>query len=352
MPDGAVQRPYAAVPGMMDFTAVGASQLRWFLDLRSPPPRPRHRMRCISTHPHTSARRGQRGVRPTRLRDGQRCQKVTILSAAVGSYWSERGYRWAAALRRCYAALHGYSSRVDHTEYYKHGDGTTDDRWTPAWNKVFAVAKALSRMGDGEWLLWMDADVVITNASVRLVRDFIDRWSTPTTELIVADSRDGCNNGVFFLRSSLWSRLFLLRWWLKRDEVQAAADNGAFMHVLLDELLAANRSKAPHESDTMASGSAGRQCAQAWRESGAPAWVECYTRLTTGVAQPPGRRTHPRIRFLWGAGMNAGVGWDAANQFKHGDFALHFAGVPGRAAAMEAWIASGGPLPLPWCNLT
>lgn len=142
-----------------------------------------------------------------------------------------------------------YAQRHDYTA--RENSALLDPTRPPAWSKIRAVQSMLNladpekTQSQGEphyhcdWVLWLDADVVIMNSSIPL-ESFIP--VDPNIHLIVtADRRFTANSGVWLLRNSAWSRQFLQDWWELRSYVRPkglslSGDNDAFGHLIRQRL--------------------------------------------------------------------------------------------------------------------
>jgi len=95
-----------------------------------------------------------------------------------------------------------------------------------------------------DWVLWLDADVVIMNSSVALESLLpVD----PNIHMVVtSDRRFTANSGVWLLRNSDWSRQFLNDWWnmkawVRQKGLSLSGDNDAFGHLVRQRLQLAER---------------------------------------------------------------------------------------------------------------
>jgi hypothetical protein len=79
------------------------------------------------------------------------------------------------------------------------------------WFKIPGALSLLSKKYD--WLILVDVDAVIVDHSVKL-EEFMD----PRYDAILGLDENGINTGVFFLRNSVWSRLFLAEAWTLTEE--------------------------------------------------------------------------------------------------------------------------------------
>lgn len=64
---------------------------------------------------------------------------------------------------------------------------------------------------DRDWVMWLDADTIITNPDIRL-ESLLPRSASGPDFVITVDS-GGYNAGIWLLRRSEWSEAFLDRWW-------------------------------------------------------------------------------------------------------------------------------------------
>jgi len=95
----------------------------------------------------------------------------------------------SAGVLRAYAARHGYEAVVS--------PEAVDPSRPAAWGKLLLVERHLAHNPSCEWLLWIDADAVITNAARRL-EELID-----DADFLVSDdpSSSPINSGVFLARN-------------------------------------------------------------------------------------------------------------------------------------------------------
>ena len=84
---------------------------------------------------------------------------------------------------------------------------TTDER-PPSWSKILAVKHYLK---DHDWVMWLDADTIVTNPDIRL-ESLVPR-STNGPDFVITVDGGGYNAGIWLLRRSDWAYTFLDRWW-------------------------------------------------------------------------------------------------------------------------------------------
>src|SRR5262249_32566909 len=95
-----------------------------------------------------------------------------------------------------YCARHSY-------RYVHRSDGFDHSR-PPSWSKLRFIRDALE---ETDWVFWIDSDAVFMDWSCRLEWFLEDGF-----DLVLArDQLNGLNAGVFFTRNSAWSRAFLDR---------------------------------------------------------------------------------------------------------------------------------------------
>ena len=114
----------------------------------------------------------------------------------------EEGQKASLADKEAYCRQHGY-------DFYAVSDAPPD-RPVP-WSKIPGALSLLSKKYD--WLILVDVDAVIVDHSVKL-EEFMD----PRYDAILGLDENGINAGVFFLRNSVWSRLFLAEAWTLTEE--------------------------------------------------------------------------------------------------------------------------------------
>lgn len=98
--------------------------------------------------------------------------------------------------KRVYCQRHGYS-------YFKHSERTVPERH-PYWEKPNAL---LSHLDDAEYLVWLDADVIIANLDFDIINLF--DVNDPNKVIYMSKDWNGWNNGVFCVRSCDIGKSFL-----------------------------------------------------------------------------------------------------------------------------------------------
>lgn len=143
-----------------------------------------------------------------------------------------------------YAQRHGYTAQEN--------SHLLDPSRPPAWSKIRAAQHMLDlpaasstatatqqKQYKCDWVLWLDADVVIMNSSIAL-ESLIP--ADPNIHMVVtSDRRFTANSGVWLLRNNDWSRQFLSDWWnmktwVRQKGLSLSGDNDAFGHLVRQRL--------------------------------------------------------------------------------------------------------------------
>jgi len=127
-----------------------------------------------------------------------------------------------------------------------------------------------------DWVLWLDADVLIMNSSVPLeaflpaddVEVDVDAHGDNNDDhkihlVVTHDKKFVANSGAWLIRNDPWSYSFLQRWWdmktwVRRSGFSLSGDNAAFGHLVQNELLQM-RTATTTESSGDSSGRTGRR---------------------------------------------------------------------------------------------
>jgi hypothetical protein len=125
---------------------------------------------------------------------------------------------------------------AEHNEYTFRAFGPESNHFPPdpRWNKVKIVSLALDQqfgwIREGDYILWIDADAIILDLSMRL-ENFGALY--PEADIIAsADIKMGyINSGVMLLKNTKWTRAFLSEWWIVADK-SYVCDQDAFDMVL------------------------------------------------------------------------------------------------------------------------
>jgi len=272
--------------------------------------------------------------------------------------------RWERALRT-YASQHGHSVVVgtarDRTfDAYE----ASDFRRTAAWRRGLLVRRAFggANVSRADWVMWMDADIVVTNSSIAL-----DAFVDSHHHVVVADDPFGICSGSFFVRNSCTGRQFLRLYHavaagfraneaLHRVPNDALLENAAFMQALL--LLEAQSRGIPWHDRRIT------ECPlQYWQSPAKPTttghevvtamgrihfgydhygFVECWEKQMRAVVGSAAKPRRSRVvLYNWASpagGFNSGPDFAVPNVWKPGNFLNHFAGQPNRTAKMEPYV--------------
>ncbi len=123
---------------------------------------------------------------PTRA--GTRNKGAFAIATLYTPEIAELGLLTSGAMR-VYAERHGYTAIVARSQL--------DQSRHPFWSKVVLVEHYLSNNPSCKWLMWMDADAVITNPRKRL-EDFLAK---DVDFLVAEDPGTPINSGVFLVRN-------------------------------------------------------------------------------------------------------------------------------------------------------
>eukprot|EP00667_Euglena_gracilis_P009199 EG_transcript_9339 len=110
--------------------------------------------------------------------------------------------RMSAYTKERYCAIHGYNFIFDTSPYAaNHSRHAT-------WNRVPSLQKHLPKY---DWILYMDSDISIANASI-LLEDFVLRFPADA-RIAFTDGSENFNAGAFFIKNDPWSYWLLQAWW-------------------------------------------------------------------------------------------------------------------------------------------
>ena len=172
--------------------------------------------------------------------DGGAARVASIVTG--GSKFNETLHSAAVNNQRCYCEQHGI--RLHHVMHDFCGRGSTALNAVPHFNKVFAIAHAMAHesVAPGEWVMWVDRDVLFANlsapASHVLERELARRPAAGANcHLVAGGMRGGMNNGVLFLRKSCWAMKLLEAWFELRQCMKPPLyDQTAYVIALMTEL--------------------------------------------------------------------------------------------------------------------
>lgn len=130
---------------------------------------------------------------------------LTILTLVIGADY-RRGLQKCLESKRAYAEKHGYT--------YIEGDETFWDRSRPiAWSKVPFILKCLSELPEDSMVWLSDADVLITNPTLK-IEDHVLPLLEPNKQFLMSlDSCGHINSGNIFFKNTQWTRDYWRRVW-------------------------------------------------------------------------------------------------------------------------------------------
>ena len=154
-------------------------------------------------------------------------QPLTILTLVIGADY-RRGLQDCLDSKRAYAKKHGYK--------YIEGDETYWDRTRPiAWSKVPFILKCLSELPEGCMVWLSDADVLITNPSLRVEDHVLPLLDSKKEFLMSFDSCGHINSGNVFFRNTAWARSYWKRVWEQTEFIYHIWWENAAMIKLYEE---------------------------------------------------------------------------------------------------------------------
>jgi hypothetical protein len=128
---------------------------------------------------------------------------ITIVTLAIGHDF-KKSLKDCLDSKQKYATLHGYDYREGGSHHWNR------DRPIP-WSKIPYLLSILEVLPEGAIVWLSDADVLITNFSVRLEEHIIPLFPFSKDILMTIDACGHLNSGNMFLRNSPWLRDFWKR---------------------------------------------------------------------------------------------------------------------------------------------
>jgi hypothetical protein len=128
---------------------------------------------------------------------------ITILTLAIGVDYC-KSLEKALKGKQAYAEKQGYT-------YIQAGEEFWDRRRPIAWSKVPFIIDVLSKLPD-DVLVWQsDADVYITNSSLRIEDHVLPLLPADKDMLLIYDACHNLNSGNILMRNTPWCRDFWRR---------------------------------------------------------------------------------------------------------------------------------------------
>ena len=125
--------------------------------------------------------------------------KFAVCSLVLGDEY-KKSVQLCTASQEEHAKRHGYTRITDESVFDPQRDAT--------WSKIPLLQKYL---GDWDWLMWIDGDVLITNQE-RKIEEFIDLVDS-SKFLFIGKDFQGLNAGVFIIRNCPQAHEFLKDVW-------------------------------------------------------------------------------------------------------------------------------------------
>jgi hypothetical protein len=141
--------------------------------------------------------------------------KIGVCSLAVGDKF-RNDVKYGIRTKVEYCKKHGYDFIED--------DSKTDYTRHLAWSKIPVILEYLSKY---DYLVWMDADTIITNDNLKL-EDFITRL-LHDKELMYVRSKGWVNTGVMFIKNTEFMHRFMKASWPFTDKI--CWEQGAIDHL-------------------------------------------------------------------------------------------------------------------------
>ncbi|KAF5093599.1 hypothetical protein D0Z03_002350 [Geotrichum reessii] len=189
-------------------------------------------------------------------------KKIIMLTATDGQGNSEIQDVLTMALenRAEYANYHGY------TNYFVNLTKFAKPNRHPVWNKINAIKEAFNENPEGEWLWWIDTDIIIMNPEIDIAEHILNKralterltYGRPmrnseanfmngvymqkgevdinNIDLVICQDFFGLNAGSFFIKRSAFTNLLLDLWddpmYVKAEFVRREQD--ALIHMFLN----------------------------------------------------------------------------------------------------------------------
>jgi len=134
--------------------------------------------------------------------------KIGVISLAIGDKF-KADVKYGILTKQKYCSKHGYD--------FLTSEGKTDYSRHLAWSKVPAILQYLRPEYGYDYLVWIDADTLIMNDSIR-VEDLIQRLMEGKDLMYVA-ARQWVNTGVLFMRNTPFLTEFLTECWQHTDQI-------------------------------------------------------------------------------------------------------------------------------------
>ena len=128
---------------------------------------------------------------------------ITILTLAIGNDY-RKSLTKALDSKKRYADQHGYT-------YIQAGEEWWDRNRPIAWSKVPCLLNLLSTLPEGALVWQSDADVFITNPTLRIEDHILALLPESKDMLLIFDACHHINSGNILIRNTKWTRDFWKR---------------------------------------------------------------------------------------------------------------------------------------------
>lgn len=255
-----------------------------------------------------------------------------VLVSWLASDWSNDGYVAMRRNRQAYADSHGYQF----LDFNESNLPTLELRQNWRSLKHFIKPRlllAIMSMHELDWIVWNDADTLYTNAAIPWTQ-FLE----PKADLIFAESPGVVsNNGVFAIRSTPWSKSFLMDWMQEcrtfKPNPNLNEDNGPFVHSILRAYAKTHHVQYNNECRMLNNFKELDQCYQTHLRRISEASGLAISHSLNGK-QGSALVNDSHVRGAWG--INSGLNFKDPCAWKEGAFLLHFAGQSSEERRMNA----------------
>jgi len=159
---------------------------------------------------------------------------LTILTLAIGADYRKSLVK-ALESKRAYAAKHGYN-------YIEAGEEWWDRNRPIAWSKVPFIMKTLSGLPEGTLVWQSDADVLITNPSLKIEDHVLPLLPAEKDMMLIYDACEHLNSGNILMRNTAWCRDF----WRRVNEREDCTYHIWWENMGMIKLLEENQSDRDH----------------------------------------------------------------------------------------------------------
>ena len=159
---------------------------------------------------------------------------ATVVTATTGAQSNSSLVALALSNQRTWSSRAGAAHVVD-TRHYAASNGTAVP---PHFAKIFALKRALERAAPGQWVLWVDTDVIFTagTAALASLAERLRRAHGKGCQVFF-DGGYWTNSGVILMQRSCAAARLLDAWLALTDFNQLAADQGPFDLAVLHAVL-------------------------------------------------------------------------------------------------------------------